>query len=82
MDSRLIFFAVAFFSILVLIRLLRHYTGVWLKNRPLWAIVASSAVLGGLLILARFDTTYLVSCLQGNSLSDCWSPTGIAKSAQ
>ncbi|AUT64884.1 hypothetical protein C2L65_35270 [Paraburkholderia terrae] len=77
MDSRLIFFAVAFFLVLIGIRLLRHYAALWFKDRPIWAIVASSAMLGLLLlfVLTRFDTTSLLSCLQGNTLSACWSPT-------
>ncbi|MEM5460829.1 hypothetical protein VSR69_39340 [Paraburkholderia phytofirmans] len=84
MDSRLVFFAVAFVLVVMGIRLLRHYAALWFNDRPIWAIVASSAMLGLLLlfVLTRFDTANLVSCLQGSTLSACWSPTTPLQSTQ
>jgi hypothetical protein len=84
MDSKTLFFAVGVLVVLVVLRVVRHFSRKWLEGRPMWVALVFPAVLAAcvFLLVTHFNVASIAECLQGNTFAACTSSGATTKPAQ
>lgn len=80
----MVFVAVAFVVVLLVVRTLRYAATRWFAGQPKWVPVVSLAVIAlcAYAAASHFNVPALVDCLQGNTLADCRSMLAAKASSQ